>query len=139
MAPNAAPQLLPEAGARDERTLAAVSCRRLLDNGCFGPHPTSALMLSELRRCGQALRNSTVPLAVTNDRSVRSASASRASNWPSSSLTCVIRNHLLISVWIQDRRVEKRAVPLWEVTTADAIPAVVNSAESSRGSPEGEG
>src|SRR5262245_28889194 len=31
--PNAAPQPLPEAGTRDERTLAAVGCRRL-----FGQH-----------------------------------------------------------------------------------------------------
>jgi len=30
MTPNAAPQLLPEAGARDERTLEAVGCRRLI-------------------------------------------------------------------------------------------------------------
>src|SRR5262245_43932221 len=36
--PNAAPQPLPEADARDERTLEAVGCRRLFGRAA-APHP----------------------------------------------------------------------------------------------------
>jgi hypothetical protein len=41
--PNAAPQPLLEADARDERTLEAVGCRRLLDRGLSGLDPLEPL------------------------------------------------------------------------------------------------
>jgi hypothetical protein len=58
LASNARPELLPEAGARHERTLEAVSCSPMLGEGCPGvehPQPASPFQ----RRCYSAApRNS---------------------------------------------------------------------------------
>src|SRR5438128_2375591 len=48
--PNAAPQPLPEAGARHERTLEAVGCRRLFGAGSVSRHRVHASSTPGLRR-----------------------------------------------------------------------------------------
>src|SRR5438093_10610258 len=72
--PNAAPQPLPEAGARYERTLEAVGCRRLFGSGatvCREPPPS----VCEAR--DEATRRMRRRLQTTNDWRMGRAYASR--------------------------------------------------------------